>query len=222
MSDLSEISGTSSSMDLTENSSEEEQVSLIFFSKEWLLARTKRDGTEPIRTAIWDCSCNRKKGPQSEKTKKEKGAMRRKIWHQWRGINKEDGIWEPQQLSWHGKIKGQGRGGQMRQGKCGWKIKGGLPIMVKWRDGGWEQRHYMKYNSTKGVQCYWYFFAGNLLQFLPFKNGAEDYLIRLLDDINLCAIHAHWQTIMLKDIQLAYRYHGEQNWIRHILQSTKF
>ena len=33
-SDLSEFSGTSSSIELTENSSEEEQVSLISFSKE--------------------------------------------------------------------------------------------------------------------------------------------------------------------------------------------
>ena len=43
------------------------------------------------------------------------------------------------------------------------------------------------------------------------QNGTEDYLVRLLDDMNLCAIHEGWQTIMPKDIQLAHRIHGEWN-----------
>ena len=43
------------------------------------------------------------------------------------------------------------------------------------------------------------------------QNGAEDYLVRLLDDTNLGAIHACQQTFMLKDIQLSCRIHGEWN-----------
>ena len=50
---------------------------------------------------------------------------------------------------------------------------------------------------------------------LALQNGAEDYLMRLLDNTNLCAIHAHWQTIMSKDIQLAHRICGEWNLIRY-------
>ena len=40
--------------------------------------------------------------------------------------------------------------------------------------------------------------------------ASEDYLVRLFEDSNLCAIHARRATIMPKDIQLARRIHGEQ------------
>ena len=40
--------------------------------------------------------------------------------------------------------------------------------------------------------------------------ASEDYLVRLLEDSNLCAIHAKRVTIMPKDIQLAQRIHGER------------
>ena len=43
------------------------------------------------------------------------------------------------------------------------------------------------------------------------QNRAKDYLVWLLDDTNLCAIHAHRQTIMPRDIQLTCRIHAEQN-----------
>ena len=39
---------------------------------------------------------------------------------------------------------------------------------------------------------------------------AETYLILLFEDTNLCTIHAKCVTIMPKDIQLAWRIHGER------------
>ena len=40
--------------------------------------------------------------------------------------------------------------------------------------------------------------------------ASEDYLVRLFEDSNLCAIHAKRVTIMPKDIQLARRIWGER------------
>ena len=40
--------------------------------------------------------------------------------------------------------------------------------------------------------------------------ASEDYLVRLFEDSNLCAIHAKQVTIMPKDIQLAQRIWGER------------
>ena len=40
--------------------------------------------------------------------------------------------------------------------------------------------------------------------------AAEDYMVRLFEDCNLCAIHAKRITIMAKDIQLARRIRGEK------------
>ena len=42
--------------------------------------------------------------------------------------------------------------------------------------------------------------------------GAEDYLITLLEDANLLAIHARCITIQPRDIQLAQRIHGDKDW----------
>ena len=42
------------------------------------------------------------------------------------------------------------------------------------------------------------------------QDAAEAYLVGLFKDTNLCAIHAKRVTIMLKDIQLAQRIHGER------------
>ena len=39
--------------------------------------------------------------------------------------------------------------------------------------------------------------------------AAEAYLVGLLEDTNLCALHAKCCTILPKDIQLACRIHGE-------------
>ena len=45
---------------------------------------------------------------------------------------------------------------------------------------------------------------------LCLQEATEAYLVRLLDDANLCAIHARRVTIMPKDIQLARRIRGER------------
>ena len=55
-------------------------------------------------------------------------------------------------------------------------------------------------------------------QYLRFQSGAvialqeaaEAYLVELLEDSNLCAIHAKRVTIMPRDIQLARRIRGER------------
>ena len=49
-----------------------------------------------------------------------------------------------------------------------------------------------------------------LAMMLALQEAAEAYLVQLLEDSNLCAIHAKWVTIQPKDIQLARRIHGER------------
>ena len=43
-------------------------------------------------------------------------------------------------------------------------------------------------------------------------SAAEDYLISLLEDANLLAIHAKRVTVQARDIQLARRIRGEVKW----------
>ena len=42
--------------------------------------------------------------------------------------------------------------------------------------------------------------------------GVESYMISLLEDANLLAIHARRITVQPRDIQLARRIRGEHNW----------
>ena len=42
------------------------------------------------------------------------------------------------------------------------------------------------------------------------QEAAETYLVRLLDDANLCTLHARRITLMPRDIQLARRIRGER------------
>ena len=44
--------------------------------------------------------------------------------------------------------------------------------------------------------------------------GAEAYMVSLLKDANLLAIHARWITVQPRDIQLARRIMGEPNWYK--------
>ena len=46
---------------------------------------------------------------------------------------------------------------------------------------------------------------------MALKEASEAYLVGLLEDSNLCAIHTKRATIMPKDIQLAHRIRGERN-----------
>lgn len=43
---------------------------------------------------------------------------------------------------------------------------------------------------------------------LALQESAEDFLVHLFEDCNLCAIHAKRVTIMPKDMQLARRIRG--------------
>ena len=45
---------------------------------------------------------------------------------------------------------------------------------------------------------------------LALQESAEAYLVGLLEDSNLCVIHAKRVTIMPKDIQLARQIQGER------------
>ena len=45
---------------------------------------------------------------------------------------------------------------------------------------------------------------------LALQEASEAYLIGLFEDVNLCAMHANRQTIMIKDMQLARRIRGEK------------
>ena len=42
--------------------------------------------------------------------------------------------------------------------------------------------------------------------------ASEDYLITLLEDANLLAIHAKCVTLQPRDIQLAHRIQGDRDW----------
>jgi histone H3 len=47
--------------------------------------------------------------------------------------------------------------------------------------------------------------------FFALQEAAEAYLVGLLEDANLCAIHAKRVTVMPKDMQLARRIRGERS-----------
>ena len=40
--------------------------------------------------------------------------------------------------------------------------------------------------------------------------ASEAYLVSMLEDANLCAIHARRQTLMKKDVNLALRIRGDE------------
>ena len=42
--------------------------------------------------------------------------------------------------------------------------------------------------------------------------ACEDYLVTLLEDANLLAIHARRVTVQPRDIQLARRFRGDKDW----------
>jgi len=46
---------------------------------------------------------------------------------------------------------------------------------------------------------------------LALQEAAEAHLVKVLEDTNLCAIHAHRTTITIKDLKLARRIRGDSN-----------
>ena len=86
-----------------------------------------------------------------------------------------------------------------------------------------EIRHFQKRTNLLiqklPFQCLVREIAQDFKTYLRFRSAAitalqeasEAYLVRLLEDANLCAIHAKHVTIMPKDIQLACHIRGERN-----------
>ena len=81
------------------------------------------------------------------------------------------------------------------------------------------QRLLREYSQCYKVECtYLHFIQANyLITFLvrwqslaveAIRQAAEDYLVRLFEDANLCCIHAKRVTLMPKDMQLALRIRG--------------
>ena len=52
--------------------------------------------------------------------------------------------------------------------------------------------------------------------------ASEDYLVTLLEDANLLAIHAKCVTLQPRDIQLARRIRGDKDWEVLIYNSSKY
>mmetsp|Transcript_9916 Transcript_9916/g.13807 ORF Transcript_9916/g.13807 Transcript_9916/m.13807 type:complete len:142 (+) Transcript_9916:30-455(+) len=53
-----------------------------------------------------------------------------------------------------------------------------------------------------------YVFRWQHTALMALQEAAEDYLVHLFEDANLCAIHAKRVTIMIKDIRLSRRIRG--------------
>ena len=62
----------------------------------------------------------------------------------------------------------------------------------------------------KILQGYGVGYRVTLAMMMALQEAAEVYLVQLLEDSNLCAIHAKRITIQPKDIQLARRIRGER------------
>ena len=62
----------------------------------------------------------------------------------------------------------------------------------------------------KILQGYGVGYRVTLAMMLALQEAAEVYLVQLLEDSNLCAIHAKRVTIQPKDMQLARRIRGER------------
>merc|ERR1712126_411394 len=94
-------------------------------------------------------------------------------------------------------------------------------------DTGQEQKLSVKSEDTKNLlsYCYascrsnvWFVKSRKISRHLRFQSSAvmalqeasEAYLVGLMEDTNLCAIHAKRVTIMPRDIQLARRIRGER------------
>ena len=72
---------------------------------------------------------------------------------------------------------------------------GGMKKPHRYRPGTVALREIRRFQST-AVQA--------------IHNAAEDYMVGLFQDTNLCAIHASRVTIFPKDLQLARRIRGER------------
>ena len=80
----------------------------------------------------------------------------------------------------------------------------------------WRQRHDFKeidptkLSKVEGAAAYWPCWAKGAIEAI--HEAAEAYLIRLMEDANLLAIHARRVTIQPRDFELVRRIHGETDW----------
>ena len=52
---------------------------------------------------------------------------------------------------------------------------------------------------TRGCGCVWYMPIPHSIPIsLPKQEAVEAYMVKLFDEANLCAIHAHRATVMIK------------------------
>ena len=104
-------------------------------------------------------------------------------------------------------------------------VRVGVKIPKRKRPGIFALREIRRYQKSTELllrklpfQCLVKEIAQNLRPGLRFQSAAisalqestESYLVGVLDETNLCAIHAKRVTIMPRDMQLARRLRGEQ------------
>ena len=135
----------------------------------------------------------------------------------------EPDVPDPQDLEWltsHPAVAGSGKAPrtQMRAGQKKRKAR-------RYRPGTVALREIRRYQKTSELLIWWMPFQRLVREiaqvhnpYLRFQSGAilalqesaEAYLVGLLEDTNLCAIHTKRVTIMPKDMQLAWRIRGER------------
>ena len=80
----------------------------------------------------------------------------------------------------------------------------------------WRRRKNLKeidpqeLSNKQKEECFCPWWARGAVKAL--HEAAESYLVNLLEDANLLAIHARRVTVQLRDIQLACRICGDQDW----------
>ncbi len=62
---------------------------------------------------------------------------------------------------------------------------------------------------------------GQVSAVLVSQEASEIFLVGVLEDTNLCVIHAKCKTIMPKDLQLAHHIHGDDKKYNQQLYSLK-
>ncbi|MDA8043361.1 MAG: histone H3 family protein [Pirellulales bacterium] len=135
----------------------------------------------------------------------------------------EPDVPDPGDLEWlasHPAVAGSGKAPrtQMHAGQKKRKAR-------RYRPGTVALREIRRYQKTSELLIRWMPFQRLVREiaqvhnpYLRFQSGAimalqesaEAYLVGLLEDTNLCAIHAKRVTIMLKDMQLAQQIRGER------------
>jgi histone H3 len=114
----------------------------------------------------------------------------------------------------------------LKEGSRAWQRKNGIKTPHRFRPGTVALREIRKYQQSTELmfrRAPFQRLVRELAQdirllfevrfqpsaLLAIQEAAEAYLVGLFEDTNLCAIHAHRQTIQIKDMQLARRIRGE-------------